>query len=285
MTATGEKSVLRVGVLIVDLPKPAADSLRFLVTHTNQLQRSFEFEVWETPKTDPLVYALRQTQPIAYCEEFIETIRGFASRQRVRIEDRQARFKLAGAAPEHYVIVSLASLSNHFYSSGGRGTTLLTLGSWERWMAPPSLVEFAHTLILRMAAGMALPANVRIRHLATRGCLFDFNEYLDTLRLKVLNSLICSECDGALHAIGRDAMADDLRLVMDKKWLGKADDPLSPAGISRKLGYDLYLSKGASPTFLEGAVTQLRASWLGELLKVAGVVLAAAFVLILGLKD
>jgi hypothetical protein len=34
-------------------------------------------------------------------------------------------------------------------------------------------------------------------------------------------------------------------------WLGKLDDPRSPAGIVKKLGYDLFLTQGIKPTPLE----------------------------------
>lgn len=75
---------------------------------------------------------------------------------------------------------------------------------------------------------------------------------------------------------GSTHLADDLVSVLDTKWFGVSSDPGCPAGIVAKLGYDLFLTRGITPTFRERARTLLLDQGTKQLLKlIAGGLLAA----------
>lgn len=277
----------RCGVCLIGFEGPVCEALRYLITHMNELQKSLEFElvnfdpVGPADPPDTLVECLTGAQPVAPTADMIG---GFAKRQNARNREREKGYDLVANNPDFYVVVSLARLSNHHYLWSVDGTSILALGEWNRSLAPPSLVEAIVTLILQVAGGAAAPAARANTHLGIKGCLFDFNPSLQTARYKVLNSFVCRGCREAMEHAGQAKLAKHLRELLGKYWLGKATDPIAPAGICRKLGYDLYLTKGVRPTFREATAAQLQGSWVGELLKVAGIVLAAALVLILGIK-
>ncbi len=52
-------------------------------------------------------------------------------------------------ATEHLILVTTARFTNNFYSLRKKGFAILALGNWKRAMAPPSIIEFILTLILR----------------------------------------------------------------------------------------------------------------------------------------
>jgi hypothetical protein len=67
--------------------------------------------------------------------------------------------------------------------------------------------------------------------------------------------------------------------------MGSVADPTTPSAIAKKLGYDLFQTKGFKPTAAEKAIEVLEQEWVKEALKLAGVVLAAAILVWLGLKN
>jgi hypothetical protein len=264
----------RCGVCLIGFDGPAYEALCYLVTHLNELQHSLEFELVDVDSTDDLVELLLDEKAAAPAAGPIEH---FADRQDARNLALEQKHGLLPKNPDSYVVVSLALLEDHHHLWRHGRTSVLALGGWNRSLAPPSLVEVMMTHIVQVAGAAATAARP---HLGTRGCLFDFNPGLRTARYKVLNSFICRACRDSMS----EKQEEDLRELLGKYWLGQATNPIAPAGICRKLGYDLYLTKGVRPTFREAAAAQLQGSWVGELLKVAGIVLAAALVLVLGMK-
>jgi len=273
----GEESVSvhRTAVCLVGIDGPSFEALRYLITHLNELQQSLEFELVAPNMDDELVQLLSGSKRIVAGEAFDNLVLGFAERQDAYNAVWEDGYKMARAASCEYVIVSLARLSNNYYAWGVGRTSLLALGNWESSFAPPSLVEYALTLIMRLAASDAVPEVENAKHLATKGCLFDFNPNLTTVRLKVLSSIICSECGKAFVKADRQRLADDLRYLLGKTWLGKSDDPLAPAGICQKLGYDLFLTRGIQPSLVQTLKVKLQGDLVSEVLKlIAAVILA-----------
>lgn len=274
----------RAAVCLVGMDGPAFEALRYLLTHMNELQQSLEFElVWVNPN-DPLVQRLSGPQPVMMDSDLDSLVEEFAKRQDIFNASLEEGYGIAPASPCEYIILSLARLSNNYYAWGIGRTSLLALGGWDKSFAPPSLVEYALTSILRLAASDAVPQVEGAQHLATRGCVFDFNPDLHTVRLKVLNSFICSSCTKALIDAGETRLAEDLRLLLGKTWLGDAADPRAPAALCRKLGYDLFLTRGIQPTFLQSIGSQLRSGVVSELVKISGLIVATGLLIVFGWK-
>src|SRR5262249_15595275 len=154
--------------------------------------------------------------------------------------------------PEKFVLLTLARFTNNYYSVYIPGIRVLALGDWESYMAPPSLLEATVTLVLRQAVGLVSPSLSGNVHLGTKGCLFDFVNSLDEAKFKTLHGFVCSECRSALREEGHESIVEEISHASDTcKWLGKSEDPTTPAGIVAKLGYDLFLTRGVSPTIWE----------------------------------
>ena len=283
---------LRAGIYLAGIERRTGIALRYLITHLNTLQRSFEFEFFDpkpksaaeagAPCEPDLIDRLASDGELDWAADLEPLALDFAREQRAWIVASAKDFGIRAAPPDIYIIVCTARLASGFYAVTAGKTEVLALGNWKHAMAPPSLVEFVMTLVVRVAAGWAGPKVEQSMHLATKGCLFDFNEDLGTVRLKVLNGFICSSCEQALAKSRRATLLEDLRAILGKSWLGKTEDPLTPAGICRKLGYDLYLTKGLQPSRWQSVATQLQGSLVSEVVKLAGVAALAGIAFLLG---
>lgn len=279
-----EVTPYKTGICLAGIKNPAAEALQYLLTHVNSLQSSFEFELISIAPNEPLTAKLLSKRPVVVNDNFNQLVGEFAEIQDNYSAMEAACYKLPKQPCDYYTIVSLARLDNGYYAWGGPRTNLVALGNWKRTMAPPSLVEFALTLVIRLAALDAAPDVGDTRHLGTKGCLFDFNARLSTVRLKVLNGFVCTSCEQAIIAAGYPHVVDDLRIVLDKSWFGDDTSPLTPAGICRKLGYPLFLTKGIKPTLMEGISAKLQNDLVAEVVKIIGAILIAYLLIRLGLK-
>jgi hypothetical protein len=192
---------------------------------------------------------------------------------------------LAESWPTQIIVISLATLANAHYLIRRKKVSLLALGLWQREMAPPSAAEIVQLLVLR-AAHSALERGVWNEiHAGTRACLFDFTANLEDTRHMALAGVgVCSACRRALMADGYSNAPEEIRRIVERTWLGDRDRPGTPAAIMASLGYDLYLTKGFSPTAGERALQIVREDGVKELLKVASGVLLLAILIMLGFK-
>lgn len=148
-------------------------------------------------------------------------------------------------------------------------------------MAPPSLVEFLLTLLLREVGATATPELAGSIHFGTRGCLFDFTPELDNVRYKVLNGFICSECS---EALSNGEVVRDLRMLLSRRWIGSRDEPGSPAHLASLLGHDLTVTKALSPTFIESVRTSLKSDLTKASLGLIAAVVGGVTLYLLGVR-
>ncbi len=194
-------------------------------------------------------------------------------------EERESYGLKEKASTSPLVLVTMACLENRNYITGRDGFTILTLGYWRRYMAPPSLIEFIFTLLVRISVGFVCPLLESSVHLGTRGCLFDLTSNLDEVRLKVLNGFICYSCCTILTSEGFSELPKELSLILKKDWLGKASEPEKPAGVAANLGYDLFTTRGPQPTLWETAKKTLQEEWVKQVLAILGAIVLAALLL------
>jgi hypothetical protein len=122
-------------------------------------------------------------------------------------------------------------------------------------------------------------------HLGTRGCLFDFSARLADYRQKVLSGFICKSCQAIMVENGHEKLIEDLTPLLGRRWLGDPADPSSPAGISAKLGHDLFMTKGLKPKLIESIKMGLIQEGTKQVLQIIAAVLLAAFLLWLGISS
>jgi hypothetical protein len=159
------------------------------------------------------------------------------------------------------------------------------LGEWETTMAPPSLLEFIVSLVMMEGIYALMPPEAEeISHLATRGCIGDFNATLRDVRYKTLQGFICSDCKALMvKTIGIDRTNIWMSLLK-KDWFGSITDPACPASMVSKLGYNLFVTKGLTPGKWEKVKQALSEEGVKELIKLIGFIIGAALVVWLGLS-
>jgi hypothetical protein len=79
-------------------------------------------------------------------------------------------------------------------------------------------------------------------------------------------------------------MADEILPLLERGWLGNANDPNSPATLTSKLGFNLFTTKGLEPGFWESIFKAFQGEGAKELIKVIGGIILAILILIFGLK-
>jgi hypothetical protein len=278
----------RIGIVLAGLRDANVNALRFLVLHMNRLQRTFEFEFLYASEDKFLETLEAYESDIPKKPLDLDSARqeasAFGKRYRVFLEGENIHWKIVQPPPDYFIVISLARLEDNYYVARRWPVSVLALGDWKTEMAPPSILEFVLTLVLREAVASISRNLGRSQHLGTKGCLCDFTSRPDEVRLKVLGAFLCAHCSNILISEGHLLVPDEVRRVLDKSWLGKLDEPGSPAAIAAKLDYNLFVTKGLKPTTWERALATLQEEGFKELIKVALGILAAAVLVWLGLK-
>lgn len=276
-------AVKRIGVVLGDLHDVNVPALKFLILQMNSCQDTFEFEILACRRGDSFVSRF-SGDAVLNRASMRADVADFLGRFHVLLEERIQTLRIKEAPPNYFVLVTLARFDDEFYSMRERELSVIALGNWKRVMAPPSILEFIITLLLREAVSSISNSLRGSIHLGTKGCLFDFTFHLEDARFKVLQGFVCNYCRRALQADGHSALADQLTGVLNKEWLGKSTDPGSPAGIVSNLGFDLFLTKGLKPTRWENFLSTIQQDGVRELLKLIGAVVLAGFIVWLGFQ-
>lgn len=274
----------RVGVIFGPVGDLNEIATSFLLLQLNTQQSAIEFELLPPPPDDPLWPLLESRHPVerSVAEECAAS---FVTRYEQFWSRLLKRSLASEQVPPRIIVVSMARFADNLYSTTLDGLSILALGNWKRYMAPPSLVEFVIFLVLRLAMGLIEPRLREWQHLGTKGCLWDYNPYLSDARYKILVGYVCSDCHTAMEQGPLARLLPSLPALLSKAWFGKRDDPQATAAIAAKLGYDLFTTAGAKPTFRETLVSVLSQDGVKELLKWISALVLAATLVWLGLKS
>lgn len=267
--------VRQIGILLGDLRKFNVSVLKFLVLQMNTLQQTFEYEFLPVDYKDAFIQKLSHQSSVDR-EELRQEVGTFCDRYSTYLDELIDGYQLKNKqVPTYYILVTTACFQDNHYSMVEKGLVVLALGNWQRYMAPPSIVEFILTLIVRHSVGSICAPLRGSVHFGTRGCIFDFTPFLDEVRLKILNGFICSSCRTTLMSAGYNNVPEELTRVLKKEWFGKTDEPEKPAGIAANLGYNLFTTKGPQPTVWETTKKTLQEEWVKSLLTLFITVLGA----------
>jgi hypothetical protein len=272
----------RIGVLLCARDVNEA-ALSFLVLCMNCQQESFQYEFLPPKPDDEFLNPLYGTAEL-HRDDVRAKARSFCQQYRDYLVDFSERYKLREPPPGYFVAITTARFTDNYYSMREGDLSIIALGNWKRGMAPPSLLEFVLTLLVREAVAAASRSLRSSIHLGTKGCLFDFTPHLSEVRQKVLHAFICAYCRAALEADGLPELASELESVLGRQWLGTPTEPSTPAGIASNLGYNLFVTKGLKATPWEAFKSTVRQESATQLVTVAGVLLVAVLLVVLGLK-
>lgn len=283
MNITALKFPRRIGIVFAPVEDLSSPALRYLLLHLNQLQKWFQFELYPS-EHDVLLDTLSSSSVLERIP-IREQLDALWNRYCSTWEGWNKDYKLKEGPPDYLVLISLARFEDDYYSTRQGKVSVLGLGNWRGQMAPPSILEFIITLVLREAVASVSKLLRGSVHLGTKSCLFDFTPYPDDARQKVLNGFICEHCIECLRSEGLEQLGKDLVPVLQQKWIGTKEDPSSPASITAALGFDLFRTKGLKPSFWQRVLTQLEQDGVTEFVKIVGGVILAALLLWLGLKQ
>jgi hypothetical protein len=274
----------RVGVVLLPTPTLNMSALQYLLLAMNREQDLIQFESYIF-RIDayPLLRLLARARTVERAEA-MDLMSEFVTSAQQRLEVKNTRWGASEPPPERFVVVSPCRFDDNFYSVQRDGVAVLAMGNWKRHMAPLSFVEFVQVMVLRELVGMLCPSLHGPVHLATKGCVLDFTEYLGDTRQKALIGHVCHHCRERMRADGHPDLAGTVIRLLEREWLGEATDPRTPAGVLASLRYDLFTTKGRQETWLEALLTLLRAEATKQIVTITGTVVVAVLILVLGLR-
>jgi hypothetical protein len=263
-----------------------SDALKYLIVRMNREQGAAQFELLPLLGPGELVSAgLSENDKVSRTatRDLLPTIERVLDEQ---FEATTEAYRLGDTrVPDRYVLVSPETcFDDNFYSTRSGRVSVIALGNWQRHMAPPSLVEFILTLLIREAVATMSPALSGSTHLGTRGCVMDFTSSLDEVRFKVLTGHICDHCAGVLLADRGEEDAADIAVLSQLTWLGDPAVGSSPAHTAALLGHNLYVNRAIEPTFVESIRTTLRQQSVPQMLTIVAGLVTAGLIVLFNLK-
>ena len=274
--------IVRVGVIPAALEGAALRAFSFLLLELNHLQSRIEFEL--LPVVSHVFLDPHTKNTSLDHHETIEDVNQFLEEYIEYIQIQSNSFKLSDQIPDGFILISNVKFTDNFYSARTGNFQIIALGNWSRYMAPPSIVEFFLILSLRYSIGFVKQELFNSSHINTKGCLWDVTPNISEARFKVLNGFICNSCMDKFKKLHIEDFAEELKNILRKKWLGDPSSPYAPSEISAKLGYDLFISKGLKPTYIESLKNLITLEYPKEILKIIGGIILALLLIWLGLK-
>lgn len=170
------------------------------------------------------------------------------------------------------VVVTETPLSGAYISNSVGNLAVVTLSNWRQYIYPQSKIEFVLASVQRLAARVAI-SNRLGSHYPTRGCVWDFTANVRDFKAGALVGHICDECRPILGEALTQEELDQYSQLVDRRWIGKLEDVGSVASnLKRVYGYDLSITRGVTPSFLDRIVQIM---WSPETLKVLYALLTA----------
>jgi hypothetical protein len=209
-----------------------------------------------------------------------EDMMGFHDRQRRYFVEMASSYEQNDTSPDCFQVISAASFRDRYFWTSNGAITVVAMGDWAKALAPPTVFEFIQTLVLQGAL-LALCPELDT-HLGTSGCIMDFAWHLADARQKVLSGFICHRCRTIIEDSGYPDLVTSLHPILSRSWLGRFDDPASPAGIVSKFGYNLFITKGFKPNKVEIIRAALLEEGVRQISIIIGTMVAAFLLAIAG---
>src|SRR5262245_3289338 len=192
------KKPQRLTIVCGNLGKLPVPALEYLVLHLNTLQTDIEFQFLPVNVSDSLAKLLDAKGPknVVSEKKFERVAKDFVGKFSDFANSLASSYDVKNSPTDGIIFVSLATYEGYFYEIVEENYSALFLGDWKKRMAPPSLLEFIVSLVIMQGVYflIRLDEEADIAHLATRGCIADFNSSLEDVRYKMLDGFICSDC-------------------------------------------------------------------------------------------
>ncbi len=275
---------IKIGIILTKLGGLDIKALKYLVLFQNTLQQSFEFEFLPTLDDSVFLKQLDSLETIDM-EAVEQNASDFFSKYKDWSEKNAKTYGLTYEPPDGLVILSTAKFTTKYYATGEDNWLIIALGHWQRHMSPPSIVEFFLMLLIGAAIDTACGDNFPPRHYATKGCVSDFTANIGDARFGVLTGFLCESCCDTIKPYRSGKLVEDAKILLRKEWLGNSTHPTNAATTAKKLGYDLFHTKGVKQTSWERLSATIQEEAIKTLLTIIGGVILTGLLLWFGLKN
>ncbi|TMP86764.1 hypothetical protein CWC05_12165 [Pseudoalteromonas ruthenica] len=279
-----KNSRIKIGIVPTELGGMDIRALTYLILFQNTIQTSFEFQFMPFDSEHRLFKLLNSKTPVGRSEVTAEADK-FIENYDEWLRSKAAGYRITPSYPDGIIFLSICRFSDNYFATGGNGWDIIALGNWERIMAPPSIVEFFLTLVLRASIDVACGQNFPARHQSLKGCVFDFSATISNARYSVLTGYLCQTCCKKISSERSEQVAEDAKMLFSKQWLGEAMQPTTVSNIVKKLGYDLFHTSGIKPTLGERLLATAEKEAVANIIKLIGTIFLAGLLLWLGLKQ
>jgi len=167
-------------------------------------------------------------------------------------------------------------------TDSGKTASIVTSEKWLDLHTPPSVFEHMAISVLTIALyTLDMHVNDDIdnsfldSHYETKGCIFDYVDWLQHARIGISNPQICSTCENDLILLEREIkkqtkskikIVDELYGVLSRDWMGDPKERDSPMYNLKKIyGYDVDANSGFYKKWWEHArdsIKQKSIVWL-----------------------
>jgi hypothetical protein len=277
-----QKRPIKIGIILKGFDKRESTALRYLILQQNTLQQSIEFQLLPVPAEKNPMDDLVSEQIIQKCSEVRNKIREYKTSYYNWLKNEKKCGDIQNEL-DGIILISMAKFQDRFYFSHLDKWVLLSLGHWEKYMAPPSVIEFILILLIEASVDFACGKIIK-RHYCTKSCAFDFTANLEEARFKSLIGYLCPECIETINASCSANFTYDVKKLLALDWLGNTSEPSNYALISKKLGYDLFHTKGIKPDFWERFNLLFEEKLFDNLFKILASIAILALSVWLGLK-
>ncbi len=290
----------RLCVAFIDCPTVAKGAANYLILTQNRVQNQFEFDVFDLDRmraelgkdenatfmeTDEERAVVAPLDPKVPIRTYGDERAGPAVDLATRWIDSEVRHNPVpdGSIPASWVVFTEKEFTDKYYSAMvGDDIMLVSIGYWRTWMAPPSALEFIVRTTQAACARFFLGLPV---HYMTKGCVRDYNQYLEDTRLMVLVGSLCDTCQQRATEAAKSTELEALLALLDKGWVGDMTSSTSVASVLKKVyDYDLYVTRGVSVNRLETFWDNVSSSSAQEFVRVVFAIVLAFLLLKFGLK-
>ena len=273
----------KLGVVLTNLQGMDTRALKYLVLYQNILQRSFEFQFPPIQQDNGFLSLLNEPKPIDRI--VIERkAAGFFTHYCEWLREDADGYGLTPVALDGFIVLSLARFSDNYYYTGEGNWSIVALGNWKRYMSPPSIVEFFLNFVVQAAIEVKCGYCCPKSHHSTKSCAFDFTASISDARLSALTGFLCDSCSTTIKSALSEQVVEDARVLLKKEWFGSSRNQTDPANTAKKLGYDLFHTRGIKQTLWERLLATIEEEAVKTVFKTVATVVVVALLIWLGLK-
>lgn len=285
-TANDQKKLplLSIAIGFLDCTRLDKDATTYLLLSQNSVQEAYEFSVVDLDAhAGDLHIATLDVAHEIDGDKYLDRCRQAIHRLNQYVSESWSEAASPIKNDIKWFVITEVPFEGNYYMYGTSTLSVISLANWSKDMAPPSLLEF---ILRQTQASIPLFLGAAENHYDTRGCIGDFTVNLGEAKQHVLIGHICHECARAIQKVHGHTGLDALRMLLNKSWIGSTDTVTSVAAIMKKtFGYDLYITKGFSTSFMEKVKSALLTGVVQEFLKLSGAVILAWALLKFGLKQ